>query len=172
MSLPPCLGPCGRHSSPLLSLFLEREPVCPATSQPRPLKPGPRTKPPRLCRGETQAPPAALSLPSTAPAPGAGPAAAPLLLYLRCLPLKILPPACFAPLTVYPVLPLQVLLGAQTVPMLLLLPWTQSVLIPPGRAGPPLSTPFIPNPQTHRRTHTPQGLLPGAMASAFRPRGL
>ena len=126
VSLPPCLGPCGRHSSPLLSLFLEREPVCPATSQPKPLKLGPRTKPPRLCRGEAQAPPAALSLPSTAPASGAGPAAAPLLSYLRCLPLKILSPACFAPLTVYPVLPLQVLLGAQTVPMLLLLPWTQS----------------------------------------------
>lgn len=116
--------------------------------------------------------PSSLEPPFHSSAPGAGPAAAPLLSYLRCLPLKILPPACFAPLTVYPVLPLQVLLGAQTVPVLLLLPWTQSVLIPPGRAGPPLSTPFIPNPQTHRHTHTPQGLLPGAVASAFRPRGL
>lgn len=141
-SLPACLGPCGRHSSPLLSLSVE--PVCPATSQPGPSKPGPCTKSPRLCRGETQAPPAASSLPSTAPAPGARPAAAPLLSFLRCLPLKILPPACLALLTMQSVPPPSDSAGGPDCTNFAMLPWTQSVPHTPREGWPASLHPLHP----------------------------
>ena len=143
-SLPPCLGPCGRHSSPLLSLSVER--ACVSSHLPakaiEPWSPHPSPHAPAEERLRLPQQPWA-SLPQLQPLE---PALLRLLschfwdaFHLRSCPQPALPcsPCILS-------LPLQILLGAQIVPILLMLPWTQSVPHSPREGWPASLHPLHP----------------------------